>query len=210
MRVDTHTIIATDVSLDEFHARYDGFYEWVRGAIIQMAPVSMRHDQLTAYLRVLLATYLQLNPVGVVHSAPFPMRLLDGETQREPDLQLILNPNRARLTDTYMNGPADVAIEVVSPESVQRDHGEKFAEYEAAGVGEYWIVDPLRDEARFYRLDEDGVYIPQGTDSGSYYTTPALPRFRLYVPTLWQTELPTTMDVVGAVRAMLGDTDPPT
>lgn len=59
-------------------------------------------------------------------------------------------------------GPADICIEVVSEERIARDHGEKFAEYEKAGVREYWIVDPLRDTCRFNRLNEAGVYIPVG------------------------------------------------
>ena len=43
-----------------------------------------------------------------------------------------------------MNGAADICIEVISPESVIRDRGEKFEEYERGGVGEYWIFDYLR------------------------------------------------------------------
>jgi len=43
------------------------------------------------------------------------------------------------LKHTYPDGPADLAIEIVSEESRLRDRGEKFAEYEVGGVKEYWI-----------------------------------------------------------------------
>ncbi|MGC8779664.1 MAG: Uma2 family endonuclease [Anaerolineae bacterium] len=49
-------------------------------------------------------------------------------------------------------------IEVLSAESAARDRGEKFCEYEAAGVGEYWLIDPIREQAEFYRLGSDGRY----------------------------------------------------
>ena len=43
-----------------------------------------------------------------------------------------------RLTDSHLSGPADLAVEIVSPDSLGRDRGDKFAEYGAAGIPEYW------------------------------------------------------------------------
>lgn len=37
---------------------------------------------------------------------------------------------------------ADLAVEVVSPDDPARDYEEKRADYAAAGIAEYWIVDP--------------------------------------------------------------------
>ena len=47
-------------------------------------------------------------------------------------------------------------VEIASPESRLRDRGEKFAEYEAGSVREYWLIDRERKEADFYRLGERG------------------------------------------------------
>lgn len=47
-----------------------------------------------------------------------------------------------RLQEMHLEGPADLVVEIVSPESRLRDRGEKFAEYELAGVSEYWLLDP--------------------------------------------------------------------
>lgn len=65
-----------------------------------------------------------------------------GDTVREPDVQVILDNYPGEFTEIGMIGPADICIEIVSPESVTRDRGEKFSEYEQAGVTEYWIIDP--------------------------------------------------------------------
>lgn len=61
---------------------------------------------------------------------------------REPDLLFLARENLDRLKAPYLEGPADLAVEIVSSESRLRDRGEKLAEYEAGGVREDWILDP--------------------------------------------------------------------
>ncbi len=46
----------------------------------------------------------------------------------------------------------DLAIEIVSPDSVDRDYDLKREIYEKAGVREYWILDPDLHRATFLRL----------------------------------------------------------
>lgn len=77
---------------------------------------------------------------------------------REPDLLFVAQEHLDRLQETYLDGPANLVVEVVSPESLARDRGAKFVEYEAGGVPEYWLLDPLRRWAEFYCLGEDGRY----------------------------------------------------
>jgi Uma2 family endonuclease len=197
-------IVATDVAFEDYLAHYAAdFHEWVRGDVIKMSPVGLRHDALTYYLRQFLTTYFALRPSGRVVSAPFVMRLPNVPAGREPDLQVILQPNLPKLTDTYMDGPADICIEVVSPESVERDHVTKLAEYEQGGVGEYWLFDPLHNEARFFRLNEDRRYIRQSEDADGNYRTPKLPGLALHVPTLWQAELPNPLQIIETLKTAI-------
>lgn len=180
------------------------FYEWVEGVVIEISLVNISHDRLYAYLRILFETYFELRPIGRVVGQPFVMRLpAFPDRRREPDLMVILNDNPNTLQDTFMDGPADLVIEIVSPESGARDHGEKFIEYEQGGVPEYWIIDPLRAEVRFYRLDTQGIYIRQTEDAEALYRTPALPGLTLHVPTLWQPQLPGPLAIADALRASL-------
>jgi hypothetical protein len=48
-------------------------------------------------------------------------------------------------------------VEIVSP-SRPIDYREKFIEYQSAGVPEYWIIDPEREYAEFWQLDDTGAY----------------------------------------------------
>jgi Uma2 family endonuclease len=170
-----------------------------------MTPVSLKHDNLTDYLRDLLKAYFALNPIGKVIGAPFVMRLEKPKSRREPDLQVILNDNIGTLKDTYMDGAADICIEVVSSATSSMDYGEKFKEYEEGGISEYWIIDPLREECKFYRLTDKKLYKSYPADDDGHYSTPQLPQFKLHVATLWEDELPNILQVVESVKAMLDD-----
>lgn len=179
-------------------------FEWVQGKLVAMPAIHDRHDDLMSYLRQLLNAYFALRPIGFTRGENFVMVLASVDTVRLPDLQVILktNPN---YTATALRGPADIVVEIVSPESVERDHGTKFKEDETGGVPEYWIIDPLRREVRLYRLDEAGVFQRQQPDEAGYYTTPQLPDFMLHVPTLWRARLPNVIQIVDAMRQMLGE-----
>ena len=192
------------VSAEEYMAHYaHDHYEWEQGRLVKMSPVTGRHNALTSYFQSLLMAYFALNPIGQFRSEPFVLRLDAVKSYREPDIQVILNDNPNSLTDTAMIGPADICIEVVSPESVARDYGKKFAEYETGGVKEYWLIDPIRAEARISRLSAEGHYQTRQPDAGGYYETPLLPGLRLHIPTLWQDRLPDFYEVGDAVRTML-------
>lgn len=209
---DHNTIIATDVSEADYMRLYAGqFCEWINGTVIKMSPVHAKHDKLSQYLAMLLNSYLEHRPIGELHQEPFSMRLEykneqgeDVVTRREPDLQLILNDNPNKLTPTFMDGASDIVIEIVSPESQQRDYADKLYMYERGGVPEYWIINPIKKEARFYMLNARQAYVLQD-DDGETYTTSRLPNFILNIQTLWQAELPKPSAIVKAVAEMLED-----
>ena len=197
-------VVARDVSAEDYMAHHAAYYrEWVEGTVIDVAPVAMVHERLTRYLNHLFDTYFELNPIGTVFSAPFVMQLDTTHSRREPDIQVVLNRNPGERSDTAMIGPADICIEVVSPESAKRDYGDKFTEYEAAGIKEYWIIDPSRSGAQFYRLNDAGAYIQRLPDVDGHYRSPLLPQFVFHVPTLSTDPLPGPLAIARAVEAML-------
>jgi Uma2 family endonuclease len=198
------TEAAVQVSVEEYMERYaEHHYEWVKGVAIKMSPISLRHALLVDYLRDVLHAYFALNPIGRVLGEPFVMVLEKTDSRREPDIQVILNTNPGQLADTAMIGPADICIEVVSPESGSRDYGDKFIEYEQAGVREYWIIDPVRETCLFYRLQPTAHYAPVQPDEQGIYQTPLLPRLVIEVPVFWREKLPDVVAVVETVQAMV-------
>jgi Uma2 family endonuclease len=175
----------------------DTWAEWVDGEVVMVTPASDRHQALSGFLESVLAIYAEERGLGRVLGAPFQMRLPEPvHSGREPDVFFIATAHLPRLKETYLDGPADLVVEIISPESRLRDRGEKFAEYQMGGVGEYWLLDPERRDADFYRLDERGRYRLSEPDRGGWYESVTLPGFRLKLEWLWQIPLPRVLDVV--------------
>lgn len=66
----------------------------------------------------------------------------------EPDLVIICDPGKS--DGRRINGAPDLVVEVVSPSSRKRDYLIKLNKYWAAGVREYWIIDPEQEKISVY------------------------------------------------------------
>ncbi|HAF70316.1 MAG: hypothetical protein XD60_1492 [Acetothermia bacterium 64_32] len=174
----------------------DTWAEWVNGEVIVLAPASNRHQDLARFLIQVLGIYAELKGLGVVRPAPFQMKTGPDLPGREPDILFVAKENLGRLKATHLEGPADLVVEIVSPDSRLRDRGEKFAEYEMGGVREYWIIDPDEKRADFYVLGEDGRYERKKPDQSGIYRSQVLPGFWLKVEWLWQEPLPPVLEVL--------------
>lgn len=172
----------------------DTLAEWVDGEVIMTSPASLRHQTINRFLAQVMGIYVEQHDLGEIILAPFQMKL---ETSgREPDLMFVAQEHRNQLAETYLNGPADLAVEIISPESVGRDRGDKFYEYEQAGVPEYWLLDPQTQRAEFYQLDREGRYHLTTPDGDGIYRSVVMSGFWLRVNWLWQQPLPRVLDVL--------------
>jgi Uma2 family endonuclease len=143
------------------------------------------------FLVTLLELFTRTFDLGEVLTAPMQMRLGQVRSGREPDLLFVTNEHIGRLQHTYLDGPADLVIELVSPESTRRDRIEKFAEYEASGVREYWLVDHEHQDAAFYALGDDGRYHRLPVDDTGIARSTVVSGFWLRIEWLWQDPPPT-------------------
>jgi Uma2 family endonuclease len=161
----------------------DTLAEWVNGEVVITSPAGYKHQDIANFLLSILRAFAEAHQLGSVLSAPFQMKL--ERSGREPDLLFVAREHLDRLKETYLDGPADLVVEIVSPESLGRDRGEKFYEYEQAGIPEYWLIDPQREQAEFYQLDERGRYRLIWPDAGGVYRSKVLEGFWLRVDWLW-------------------------
>ncbi len=185
------------ISYEEFLEWYDDQHaEWVDGEIIMGQPPTFEHQADSDFLTALLRLFVEARDLGVIVSAPFQMRLKDQKSGREPDMLFVAKENMERIKRTYLDGPADLVIEIMSPESVGRDRGDKFVEYEAAGIREYWLIDPQRKQAEFYRLDEENRYQTVFSGKEGVFHSQVVDRFYLRVEWLWQKPLPKVLPIL--------------
>lgn len=180
------------VSYDEFldWADEDVRAEWIDGEIHIMAPASSTHQRIALFLSNVVSLWVEQRWDGEVFPPPFQMKL---ERGREPDLLVVQEERRDRIRESYLEGPADLVVEIVSAESAARDRGEKFSEYEEGGVEEYWIIDPIREQLEVYHL-EDGRY--RGTFLGREGRADSTVLEGLWVEAewFWEESLPRVMD----------------
>jgi Uma2 family endonuclease len=176
----------------------DTLAEWVNGEVVMTSPASDRHQDIADFLTSVMRVYVRVRDLGMVRSAPFQMKLENG---REPDLIFVRQENLGRFRETYLDGPADLAIEIISPESETRDRGAKYAEYARGGVSEYWLIDPVEQWADFYQLRQ-GHYVTVLSGKEGKYVSAQMTGFWLQVEWLWQDPLPSEIQVWAKVLGM--------
>jgi Uma2 family endonuclease len=175
--------------------------EWVNGEVIVQMPPKEPHQRVVAFLLQLMGLFIQLFQLGRLLPAPFEMRATPDGPAREPDLIFVASEHLDRLSQERLSGPADLVVEVISDDSVARDRADKFYEYQAAGVREYWILDsrPGRERADFYVLDERGRYRPVPPESDGRYHSTVLPGFWLHVDWVTAAEPPAVLTALAQV-----------
>ncbi|MEI6047109.1 MAG: Uma2 family endonuclease [Chloroflexota bacterium] len=179
----------------------DTHAEWVDGVISMTSPASYKHQRIGIFLGSLLNLYTEAHALGMVLTAGYQMKLPAGGPGREPDVLFIAKANLSRIEDSYLNGPADLAIELVSPGTYHqaRDRKDKFAEYARGGVLEYWIIDPEQKQAEFYRLDPNKKYQLILPDAEGKVFSEVVTGFWLKTEWLWRKPLPPVQKVLRKV-----------
>ncbi len=143
-------------TIDDIYALPEGERaELIDGKIYYMAPPNTRHQRLLNYISTEINMYIRAKDGGCeVFPAPFAVFLnQDDINYVEPDISVICNPSM--LDDKGCHGAPDWVIEIVSPGNKPMDYFTKLFKYRAAGVREYWIVDPAKEMVMVYRFEKE-------------------------------------------------------
>lgn len=121
------------------------------------------HEELLQHLYELLMAFVTSQKLGKVRFSGTNVRTVSGKIRR-PDVMFLTQENFYKRHNRAWDG-LDLAMEVVSndPNDRQRDYVEKIAEYAAAGIAEYWIVDHQERVVIVNKLDGDKY-----TEAGRY------------------------------------------
>lgn len=155
-------------TIDDIYALPEGQRaELIDGQIYSMAPPSFLHQRLVMELSSEIRNYIKSNNGQcLVLPSPFAVFLNnDSNTYVEPDIAVICDRNK--LNDKGCNGAPDWIIEIVSPSSKRMDYFTKLFKYRTAGVKEYWIVNPEKQQVLVYDFVGEG----EKTDTYSFSDT---------------------------------------
>jgi len=133
--------------------------ELVNGEVAVSPSPTPDHSHVVINLIVILANHIQPRGLGELHHDVDT--ILDPYNVRRPDILFFSTARVGLIGKKAMEGPPDLAVEVISPSSVEIDREDKFAQYRDAGVAHYWIVDPEAQTIEAWRLEAKS-YVPSG------------------------------------------------
>jgi Uma2 family endonuclease len=168
----------------------------ISGVIYLAAPEAIRTSDLSCWLLSLMFGFVQQKNLGAICYSRVAFRLGDYDGP-EPDIAFIRKERLQLCRRNYFDGPPDLAIEVVSPESEHRDYKLKRRQYEIGRIPEYLIVDEMEKKLVLLRLNR--TRYREVKDAGTVVSCNALPGFWLRPAWLWQDPLPLITDVLAEI-----------
>ncbi len=155
------------------------------GGCVEVLPMpKMSHQLIVQYLSNLLLAFASPRNLGRVLFSPLRVRLPQG-SYREPDVVFMLAEHSDRMGENFWEG-ADLVMEVVSEDNREHDLVKKRSEYAAAGIPEYWIIDPREQQVTVLRLDRDAYEVHGQFNTGRRAESHLLPGFAVDVAALFQ------------------------
>lgn len=147
-------------SSDEFESLPEGTRAELIDGVICMSPAPNRiHQRIASRLCSTIDAHIEESEKDCeVYVAPFDVFLNDqvnGDVRDcfQPDLSVICDKDK--LQDDGCHGAPDWIIEIISPATQYRDYHVKLFKYRAAGVREYWIVNPVTEIVNVYFFEDE-------------------------------------------------------
>jgi Uma2 family endonuclease len=157
--------------------------EFINGEIVMHSPAKLKHNLASSRLFTLLRTYVTLKNLGIVGHEKIMISLTRNDY--EPDI-CFFGREKADLLDLdQWQFPApDFIVEILSQSTEKRDRDDKFFDYAAHGVAEYWIIDPTEEFVEQYQLGGSAYKLLRKLDAGILKSI-AIPGFEIPVRALF-------------------------
>lgn len=161
-------------------------YEVIAGDLYITPTPPILHQALAGPFLAALSQAEEKHQLGLI--IPGPIDVLFGQRDFiEPDIVFIRVDRQEIMTDRGIEGPPDLIVEFVAPDTAERDRGLKRERYAYFGVPEYWVVD---GEARTVEIYRSGVADPGTpeviTGTWTWQPVPNGPALELSLPELME------------------------
>ena len=140
---------------DYYNWPEDERIELIDGVIYYMSSPRIIHQAIVGEIDFALKSFVKRNKGKCqIFGAGIDVRLdRDDRTIVIPDITVVCRKDD--FTEQYLNGAPDLAVEVLSPSTKKKDMTIKLNKYAAAGVREYWIVDPKKETVVVYKFNHE-------------------------------------------------------
>ena len=163
----------------------DERWELLNGELVMAPSRDTVHQGVLTHLAALLYTFVQESDLGRVYAAPTDVVLSDTNVV-QPDLLFVSREREQIITHANVQGAPDLAVEIVSPSTDERDRTVKRKLYAEHGVKEYWLVDPDAMTVTVLVLGENAFEEAGTYRKGQTLTSPTLKGFRVDVDDIFR------------------------
>ncbi len=124
-------------------------YQLIDGALVMSPAPTPYHQRISIRLGAALLRFVEEHELGEVLASPIDVYLAEDQTF-QPDVLYLSRERLGRIGEKRIEGAPDLVVEILSPSTAYYDLRAKKRVYAAAGVREYWIVDPMEKSVEVY------------------------------------------------------------
>jgi len=187
---------------------FDEYLDWlteetkadlIDGVIYMQSPPADVHERIFGFLFNILQPFVIRKKLGIVRGSRTTLKFSEANGT-QPDIVFISNASRDRVHPYFMDGAAEMVVEILSPSTRQLDRGKKMALYARHGVLEYWQIDPEGQIAEFFQ-NHNGAWLPMTVSDDDIFHSKVISGFWMNIQWLFAEEVPDVLDTVMMILA---------
>jgi Uma2 family endonuclease len=150
----------------EDYCNWEGRWELIDGIPFAMSPApTPTHQWLSGKIITELNNSIAKSKCKHCKVYNFIDVKIEEDTILQPDCTIVCKP----VTKKFLDFPASLVVEILSPATALKDRHTKFSLYENFGIKYYLIVDPEKEDVEIYLL-QDTKYILQKFSPNTSFT----------------------------------------
>lgn len=151
----------------EEYCQWEGRWELIEGIPYAMSPApAPRHQWISSNIKYELKDAIKKSGCGNCKVYDFIDIKVAEDTILQPDALVVCN----EIIKPFLDFPAAIVVEILSPSTAMKDRNNKFYIYQAQKIPYYIIVDTDKNEVEIYQLSEEGKYVSQQIPTSSSFT----------------------------------------
>ncbi|MBC7889969.1 MAG: Uma2 family endonuclease [Ferruginibacter sp.] len=151
----------------EEYCLWEGRWELIEGIPYAMSPAPLpRHQWVSSNIKYELKTAIKKSKCKNCKVYDFIDIKVSEDTILQPDAVVVCKD----ISKPFLDFPAALVVEVLSPSTAMKDRNNKFYIYQSQKIPYYVIIDVDKNEIEIYHLKEDGKYQLEKIEAGLPYT----------------------------------------
>jgi len=160
-------------------------YQLIEGEMVISPAPMLFHQDIAGRIYRSLCDFAEKKSLGKVFISPVDVELSE-KNVFQPDIVFISNEHKHILTELRIKGAPDLVVEILSESTGYVDLIIKKKTYLAAGVKEYWIVDPMEKTIEVFESKEGKFVTVEKLESPGTISSILLKGFSLSHETVFE------------------------